>query len=238
MCFVHRKTRLLLIGKHGWHQNGWQKQNMAPMWKKIWKMWTLTNPHLFLITCTWVARNENANQTQRSLNSTQRCVSYVFLLEQQKNYVDGKNLTHNHKRGPTIWKDMLKNALSDTVNWQKRKWSNFTKSRTLVWMIIIPNKKNSNQLENCQKFARKLSWIGVNKLARAVNKWTQACDRRLARLISYIAQTISDNIVMWETRHSIAGFFFFKTPTLLVISKTQSQLQDVSCAFLEVEHLY
>ena len=26
----------------------------------------------------------------------------------------------------------------------------------------------------------------VNKLARSVTKWTQACDRRLARLISYI----------------------------------------------------
>ena len=26
----------------------------------------------------------------------------------------------------------------------------------------------------------------VNKLARAVTKWTQSCDRRLARLLSYI----------------------------------------------------
>ena len=29
----------------------------------------------------------------------------------------------------------------------------------------------------------------VNKLARSVPKWTQACDRRLARLISYIHHT-------------------------------------------------
>ena len=29
----------------------------------------------------------------------------------------------------------------------------------------------------------------VNKLARSVTKWTQACDRRLARLISYIHHT-------------------------------------------------
>ena len=29
----------------------------------------------------------------------------------------------------------------------------------------------------------------VNKLARAITKWTQACDRRLARLISYIHHT-------------------------------------------------
>ena len=29
----------------------------------------------------------------------------------------------------------------------------------------------------------------VNKLARAVTKWTQACDKRLARLISHIHHT-------------------------------------------------
>ena len=29
----------------------------------------------------------------------------------------------------------------------------------------------------------------VNKLARAVTKWTKACDKRLARLISYIHHT-------------------------------------------------
>ena len=51
---------------------------------------------------------------------------------------------------------MLKNALSDTVNWQTRKWSSFTKFQVLASMIINSSRKNSNQLENCQKFARKL----------------------------------------------------------------------------------
>ena len=31
--------------------------------------------------------------------------------------------------------------------------------------------------------------LSVNKLARSVTKWTQACDRRLARLISYFRHT-------------------------------------------------
>ena len=70
-------------------------------------------------------------------------------------------------------------------------------------MIISSDRKILNQLENYQKFAHKLSgnaetftrfggpgilW-SVIKLARAVTKWTQACDRRLARLISYIHHT-------------------------------------------------
>ena len=32
----------------------------------------------------------------------------------------------------------------------------------------------------------------VNKLARAVTKWTRACDKRLARLISYVHHTCED----------------------------------------------
>ena len=50
-------------------------------------------------------------------------------------------------------------------------------------------------------------------------------------------RTISGNIVMWETRRSIADWVSSKTQILLAILRTQSQLQVVSCVFLEVEHL-
>ena len=64
----------------------------------------------------------------------------------------------------------------------------------------------------------------VNKLARAVTKFTQACDRRLARLISYImTQMNTDSIVMWVTRLSIADRVYSKTQILLEILKTQNQ---------------
>ena len=90
-----------------------------------------------------------------------------------------------------------------TVNWQTRKWSSYIKSHALAWMIINSSRRNLNQLENCHKFAKKcllkclyLARIGrpgilwsANKLARSVTKWTQACDRRLARLIYYIHHT-------------------------------------------------
>ena len=69
-------------------------------------------------------------------------------------------------------------------------------------MIINSNKKNLIQSENYHKFAHELlkclylARIGrpdilwsVNKLARAVTRSTRACDRRLARMISYIHHT-------------------------------------------------
>ena len=52
----------------------------------------------------------------------------------------------------------------------------------------------------------------VNKLALAVTKWSKACDKLLARLISYIHNTSEyDNIVMWEIQHSNVDLDFFKT---------------------------
>ena len=69
-----------------------------------------------------------------------------------------------------------------------------------------------DQLENCPFCSHTvlkclfLARIGrpdipwsVNKLARAVTKWTKA-----ARLISYITHVNAVNIVMGETQHNIA----------------------------------
>ena len=71
----------------------------------------------------------------------------------------------------------------------------------------------------------------VNKLARAVTKWTKACDKRLARLISYIHHTNEyRKIVMWETQHNNADLACFKTLILQVNMKTQNQ-QQVLCIF-------
>ena len=67
----------------------------------------------------------------------------------------------------------------------------------------------------------------VNNLARSVTKWTQVCDRRLARLISCHVENTGQH----------CRLDLFQDSDLLVILRTQNQLQEVSCVFLEVEHL-
>ena len=89
------------------------------------------NPPHFLITYTWDVLNVNANR-MKLLRNIQRCLNHVFLLGQLKNYQGEKSLTQRRLRGPTTWKDMLENALSDTANWQT-KWSNYTKFQVLAW---------------------------------------------------------------------------------------------------------
>ena len=117
----------------------------------------LTNPHHFLTMYIWDVLSVTANRMKSFLNSRQRCLNHVFLLEQLKSYQGGNNLTRKLSRGPTTWQDMLKNALSDTASWQTRKWSNCTKSEALAWMIINSSRRNLNLLEKCLKFAHKLS---------------------------------------------------------------------------------
>ena len=125
-----------LIGNKGyfcqcmWTNSTWltKCRNWLPCGRRWWKMWTLMNRHHFLTTFHWCAFNAKAHR----LNILRRCLNHVFLLELSKNYWDGRNLTHRHQHGPRKWRDMLKNALGDTVNWQTRKWSNFKKFRISV----------------------------------------------------------------------------------------------------------
>ena len=66
----------------------------------------------------------------------------------------------------------------------------------------------------------------VNKLARAVTKWTNACDNRLARLISYIHHTrIQAILSCGKNSTKGAGLDYFKILILQEISMTQNQHQ-------------
>ena len=101
------------------------------------------------------------------------------------------------------WKVMPRNVWNDIASWQTRQISNSTKYLLPASMTTTSKKTKRNLLENCQIHALKLfqkclylARIGrpqmiwsVNKLVRSITKWTEACDKRLNRLISYIHHT-------------------------------------------------
>ena len=129
-----------------------------------------------------------------------RCSNHVFLLEQSKNYQDGRNPHANTAAWSCDLERHPQNALRDIANWRKRRPSSYTTFLVLAWMITISRRKNLKQLkmfsEVCSRIALTFLYLArigrpdiqwsVNKLARSVTTWTQACDRRLSRLISYI----------------------------------------------------
>ena len=75
----------------------------------------------------------------------------------------------------------------------------------------------------------------VNKVARAITKWTRVCDKHLARLISYIQHTceFKQYCHVGNTAQQ-CRLELFQDSDLQVILKTQSQHQVHSCAFSEV----
>ena len=71
------------------------------------------------------------------------------MLESRKSYQG----VQRRLRGPLTWKDMVENALRDTASWQTKKVDSTTKFQVFAWMTINASRRNSNQLENCHKYA-------------------------------------------------------------------------------------
>ena len=244
--FLHRKRVFLSVYVDDIKLAG-KKQNLAPMWRKLMKKRGLGEPTSFLdhvyLGCTRRECKPNEaikEQYTRMFESRISAGATEKLLGWQKPLAQTKAFSCDMEG-------------HDTVMWQTRKWNNFTKFRILVWMIINSNRRNWNQLENCQKFARKLSWNActwqeLDDLT-SCGQWTSSQDDQSQNglkhvtndyqgwLPIFITQMTIVNVVMWETQHNTADLGYFKTQTLQATLRTQSQAQEVSCVFLEVELL-
>ena len=164
------------------------------------------------------APNGNANQTRKLLGNARRCLNPVFLLEQPKNYRDGTNLAQKTS------------AWSYDMEGHARKCVNCTRCPVHVKGRVGKKWIARSLLPHCIKKNLYLARIGrpdilwsVNKLARSVTKWTQACERRLARLFpTFITQVITANIVLWTKRFIIVDWGYFKIQLSREILKTQN----------------
>ena len=103
--------------------------------------------------------------------------------------------------GHVTRKGMRRNVWKDDSTWQIRKSSNYTKSPLRVWMNTNSKMKNwevgefskvySHIAKTCPaaRIGRPDKFWSVNYWARAITRWNKACEKRLARLISYIHLT-------------------------------------------------
>ena len=246
--FVHRKQGLMddikMAGK---------KQKKAPMWKKLtktcghWRTHIISWPCILGLYSAWM-------QTEWINNWTKKEDVWIAYFCWSNRKITGMGKASRKDGGIVLWhgRTCLENALSDIASWQTRKWSNCTKFQVLAWMIINSSRRNSNQLENSQKFALKLSWNvciwheldDLTSCGRSMGLQDQSphglmhvTDDWQGWFHTFITQTISDNIVMCENTAQHCRLVFFKTQTLLVILMSQNQLQEVTCVCLEVENI-
>ena len=107
-------------------------------------------------------------------------------------------------RGLATWRVMPRNVWNDIVSWRTKRLNNSSKYQLLALTTIIYFKeeelKSVGDLSKvCSRIVLKCLYFAlvgrsdilwsVNKLARSITKWTEACDKRLSRLISYIHHT-------------------------------------------------
>ena len=188
-----QETRIVLVGIRWRHHDDWEKAEYHTHAEKLMKNVDLDEPTSFF-------HHVYLGRPQRECkpNATTKCLNHIFLKEQKPPGWEQKP----HTKTIVWWKDTPKSVWQDTANWQPRKLSHHTKFQVLASMIISSTKKNLNQWEKYHKYAHivlnclYLARIGrpdilwtINKPARSVAKWTQACDNRLARLMSYFHHT-------------------------------------------------
>ena len=103
--------------------------------------------------------------------------------------------------GPMIWKATQRNAWNDIASWQ----TTTRQFHKVATSCIDDHKLKEEEIGSVGELSNVCSQIfmclclarigrndvlwSVNKLARAITKWTRAFDKRLARLISYIHHT-------------------------------------------------
>ena len=90
--------------------------------------------------------------------STDKCSTHVFRKSYWKVAWCGEKWMQTAQRGPTTGKDMRKNVLKGTANWQTKTSINCVRSPHFVSMITSSNRKSWRQWEKCHKFALKSSW--------------------------------------------------------------------------------
>ena len=199
--FVHRQgiclsvyVDITLAGK---------KQNLDPMWKKLMKHVDLGEPTSFLHHVYLRGTQRECQPNEGMVDEYRKFSNRESLQEQLKRCLNRRKRVQTLLRGPTTLKDMRRNALNGTANWRAKQSRNCTRSPQHILTTISSKKEEmetvgevsevcSHIVLKCPYFARigrpDIPW-SANKLARAVTKWTRACDRRLACLISYIHNT-------------------------------------------------
>ena len=165
-----------------------QKQKLAPMWKKFdEERGSCTNQHHFLITYIWDLLNINANQMKQLLDKMRRCLNHVFLLEQLRNF--GVRKPHAKT---VAWSYDMEGHARKCVDKYCEPANKKTEQLYKVSSFCMDDHQVKEELESVGEISKVCSQIvlkclylarigrldilwSVNKLARTVTKWTQAC---------------------------------------------------------------
>ena len=181
--FVHRKQRFFLSVFVDDIKMAGKKQKMAPTWKKLMKNVNLDEPTSFPYRKMFESRI-SAGATEKKLQGWEKphakTDAWSHDMEGHAQKCLGRYCELVNKKTKQLYK--VSSPCLDDHHFKKEELESVGEVSKVCSQIVM----------KCLYLARigrpDILW-SVNKLARSVTKWTQACDRRLARLISYIHHT-------------------------------------------------
>ena len=202
--FVHRQKGLFLSVYVDDIKLAGKKQNIDPMWKVLNKEVDLGEPTLFLdhvyLGCTQrlceISKDTDDNyramfESRIAAGGTEklpcsenlRISSWSYGMERHAKKCVERYCELANKTTRQLYK--VSTLCIDDHHFKEEELESVGELSKVCSQIIL----------KCLYFARigrpGILW-SVNKIARTVIKWTRACDKRLARLISYIHQTNDD----------------------------------------------
>ena len=194
----------LFVGVRWRHWDGWTEAEYSTHVEEIdegcryWWTCIILRSRLLAMYSTWM-------QTKWNYYRTTHKDVWITYFSRSNGIITGMGETSCKNHCVVLWHGgtCSKIVWKGTANLPTRKLSNYTKIQVLA---LDDHQFKKEELESlgelfqvCWQIVLKrlyLARIGrsdslwsVNKLARAVTKWTQACDRRWARLIAYIHHT-------------------------------------------------
>ena len=134
-----------------------EKQNIDPMWKVPLKEVDLGEPTSFLDHVYFGCTQRDSQISRDIVDNYRKMFESSISAGAKESYFVQGNLTQTFPDGAMIWKVMQRNVWSDIANWRTEQLNSYTTSQLHALMTINSKKRNWDLLENCQKYALKLS---------------------------------------------------------------------------------
>ena len=211
--FVHRKTRIVLVGIRGWHQKCLdRKKNMAPMWKKFVNLVDLWEPTSFLdhvyVGCTQLECKPNED----IVNQYGEMSNHEFLQQQLKSYQVGRNLTqrlHKLSWNVCMWHELVDltffgwetNLLEESQHGQE-----LVANAWLVWFLTFITQMTTGNIFMCVITAQHCRLGFVSRLRCCWRPWRFKNQHLVESYVSLKVNICSQKLDVQEANVSVSQF--------------------------------